>query len=263
MAMPVAKERSMEPDSLALLCDPDSHEALEFQPDALVNTRSGKRYPLRDGIPDFAAVVSGDNKKYEELYDRIAFLYDLSEALYRWLKHRQHFRKVFLDELEVRPGLRILEVSVGTGANVPYFPLEAAYFGLDLSWGMLRKCRRNLRKWKRVAELFRGEAEHLPFRDEVFDVVFHVGGINFFNDKAGAIREMIRVARPGTKILIVDETEKVVQKQYEKTPLVGRYYKHRAEAVTDPANLVPVEMQEVQCKEILGRKAYCLTFRKP
>lgn len=33
-----------------------------------------------------------------------------------------------------------------------------------------------------------------------FDTVFHVGGINFFNDRARAISEMIRVARPGTKL---------------------------------------------------------------
>jgi len=46
----------------------------------------------------------------------------------------------------------------------------------------------------------------LLFVDGIFDVVFRVGGINFFNDKARAIAEMIRVARPGTKIVIVDES---------------------------------------------------------
>jgi len=106
---------------------------------------------------------------------------------------------------------------------------------------MLRKCRKNLRKWKRAAKLFHGEAEHLPFRDEV-DVVFHVGGINFFNDKAGAIQEMVRVAKPGTKIVIVDETEKLVKEQYEKTPLVGKYFKKRAATVADPSILVPDNM---------------------
>ena len=54
-------------------------------------------------------------------------------------------------------------------------------------------------------DLFLGNAECLPFADESFDVVFHVGGINFFNDRAKAIREMIRVAKPGSKILIADE----------------------------------------------------------
>jgi hypothetical protein len=74
---------------------------------------------------------------------------------------------------------------------------------------------------------------------------------------------MIRVAKPGTKIVIVDETEKVVKEQYEKTPLIGKYFKKRAEVVTDPTLLVPAAMLEVRCKNILTGKAYCLTFRKP
>lgn len=253
----------MDADILRLLCDPETHEELEFQSDALVNPRSGKRYPFRDRIPDFLDAVSGQNKKYQELYDRIAMFYDLSEKIYRWLKRKKDFRRLYIDELEVPSGARILEVSVGTGANLRYFPSSIAFFGLDLSWGMLRKCRKNLQKWNCTAQLFHAEAEHLPFREDVFDVVFHVGGINFFNDKAGAIKEMIRVARAGTKIVIVDETEKVVKEQYEKTPLIGKYFKKRPEAVTDPTLLVPGNMREVSCKQIVDGKAYCLTFRKP
>jgi ubiquinone/menaquinone biosynthesis C-methylase UbiE len=87
-----------------------------------------------------------------------------------------------------------------------------------ISWGMLKRCRKRLAKWKRTAELFQGEAERLPFRDGIFDVVFHVGGINFFNDKARAIAEMIRVAKPGTKVVIVDETEKSLKKSTKRPP---------------------------------------------
>jgi|SRR6266849_2749333 len=253
----------MDAQILTLLSDPETHEALEFRPDALVNMRSGKRYPIRDGIPDFLEKVSGQNEKYQALYDRIAVFYDLSEKVYRWLKRKQDFRRAFIDELEVRSRARVLEVSVGTGANLRYLPSDIAFFGLDLSWGMLRQCRKNLWKWNRTAELFHGEAEHLPFREGVFDVVFHVGGINFFNDKAGAIQEMTRVAGPGTKIVIVDETEKVVKEQYERTPFIGKYFKKRADAVTDPSILVPGSMQEVSCRQIVDGKAYCLTFRKP
>src|SRR5260370_28964448 len=253
----------MDAHILNLLCDPETHEALAFQPDALVNVRSGKRYPIRDGIPDFLDKVSGQNEKYQALYDRIAVFYDLSEKVYRWLKRKQDFRRAFTDELEVHSDARVLEVSVGTGANLHYLPSSIAFFGLDLSSGMLRQCRKNLRKWNRTAELFHEEAEHLPFCGGICDVVFHVGGINFFNDKAGAIQEIIRVAKSGTKIVIVDETEKVVKEQYERTPFVGKYFRKRAEAVTDPAILVPCSMQEVNCKQIVNGKAYCLTFRKP
>ncbi|PUA32735.1 MAG: hypothetical protein B7O98_04595 [Zestosphaera tikiterensis] len=42
-------------------------------------------------------------------------------------------------------------------------------------------------------------------KDNCFDGVFHVGSINTFEEQELAIREMLRVARPDAKIVIVDE----------------------------------------------------------
>jgi ubiquinone/menaquinone biosynthesis C-methylase UbiE len=83
---------------------------------------------------------------------------------------------------------------------------------------MLKRCRKRLAKWKRTAQLFQGEAERLPFRDGIFDVVFHVGGINFFNDQARAIAEMIRVARPGTKVVMWTRPRKSSKKSTKRRP---------------------------------------------
>ena len=80
--------------------------------------------------------------------------------------------------------------------------------------------------------LFEGEAEHLPFRSESFDCVFHVGGINFFNDKGRALRELVRVAKPGVKIVVVDETEKVVKGMYEKMPGTAGYFGEKERGMT-------------------------------
>ena|SRR5215472_10391266 len=128
---------------------------------------------------------------------------------------------------------------------------------------MLKRCQKQLVKLKRTAELFQVEAEKLPFRDAIFDVVFHVGGINFFNDRARAIAEMIRVAKPRTKIVIVDETEKVVKEIYEKNPVTRRYFQKRETAVTTPVDLVPHDMLDITSKEIGDGRLYCLSFRKP
>jgi len=253
----------MNPGILSILRDPATGEELELRGEELVNPAGHQSYPIVDGIPDFLASVDGQNKKYQRLYDCIAVLYDPMFRLFRWLHPRQDIRREVMEELEFPSAGRVLEVSVGTGANIPYVPRELEFFGLDLSWGMLRRCHKNLRRWSRVAELFHGEAEHLPFRDQVFDVVFHVGGINFFNDRAGSIREMIRVAAPGTKIMIADETEKVVKSQYERWPVLGTYFRARTEAVTDPIELVPRDMQEVRSRELFQGKLYCVTFRKP
>jgi ubiquinone/menaquinone biosynthesis C-methylase UbiE len=128
---------------------------------------------------------------------------------------------------------------------------------------MLKRCKRKARKLKRGVELVFGSAEHLPFRDQSFDSVFHVGGINFFNDKAQAIREMIRVARPGTRILIADEEEQVVRENYERNRFIRKYFQNRTEPVHAPIDLVPQEMGEIKLESAFDGKLYVLCFRKP
>ncbi len=255
--------KTMESQVLSLLCDPDTRYALEMAGNNLRNTATGRIYPIRDGIPLFVSTVTGLNLKYQTFYDRIAPGYDLAERFYRWIKRKPSYRLEYLSELEIKPKARVLEVSVGTGANLRYLPEDIDFYGLDLSWGMLRKCQRNLIRWKREAHLFQGEAERLPFKVEAFDCVFHVGGINFFSDKVRAIKEMIWVARSGTKIVIVDETEKAVRENYQKTPIVRKSFEPGTEKVRSPIDLVPEEMKDVTAREICDGKLYCLTFRKP
>jgi ubiquinone/menaquinone biosynthesis C-methylase UbiE len=127
---------------------------------------------------------------------------------------------------------------------------------------MLRQCRRNLRRWQRSATLLNGNAERLPFESKSFDVVFHVGGINFFNDQEAAIREMIRVAKPSSKILIVDETDKGVR-QYEKMPGLSLLIGSERQVAKAPVELVPSEMLDIDVTTVSDGAFYCLTFRTP
>ena len=270
-----SKGTEMKSDILSLICDPLTRDVLEIntEPDTrhrpqefLVNPKTGQRFPVRDGIPIFLVPgeTSGANQRYQAMYDRIAPFYDISTWLYsRWKGMSVEARlREYLDELEVKAGDRVLEVSVGTGRNLQFLPRSAQFFGLDLSRGMLKQCQRNAAKWKLDVTLFAGTAERLPFQEEVFDVVFHFGGINYFNDKAAAIREMIRVARPGTKFVIGDENE-ALAKKYEKLPVTGGFYSNRNQAISAPVDLLPPEMQDVQVKDIAGGDLYCLSFRKP
>lgn len=198
------------------------------------------------------------------MYDRIAPTYDIvtltAHFIVRALK-REYIN--ILKGLDIKDGDKVLEVSIGTGLNLKYLSKNASYYGLDISSGMLKKCQKNLKKWGMEAELFLGEAENLPFKDNSFDVVWHSGGINFFNDKAKAIQEMIRVAKPKTKIVIIDETEKVAKGNYEKTPFVRKFFKGREENITMPIDLVPAGMLDISEKLMLKDRVYIITFIKP
>ena len=265
----------MKPETVSLLCSPGTHEPLRLASvpasdgsvqEVLVGVHSEERFSVRDGIPLLLdeSKVSGFNQQYQGFYNRIAGGYDGAIKIVAYLAGggEEHFRGEYLRELEVNDGDRVLEVSIGTGANLHYLPVKATYYGLDLSWGMLKRCQRNLKRWQQEAELILGNAEELPFMDESFDTVFHVGGINAFNDRAKAICEMVRVARAGTKILIVDETAKLMA-SVSWMPSAKKWLQEHGERFSAPVGLVPERMRDVQARDFAKGNMYCLTFRKP
>jgi len=265
----------MKPETVSLLCRPGTHEPMHLtslpepggsEQEVLVGVHSGERFPIREGIPLLLdeSKVSGFNQQYQGLYNRIAGGYDGAIKLFASLagEGEAHFRGEYLRELSVKDGDRVLEVSIGTGANLHYLPAKVNYFGLDISWGMLKKCQKNLKRWQLEAELILSNAEELPFQDEVFDSVFHVGGINAFNDRTKAICEMIRVARAGTKIVIVDETAKLMG-SLAWMPSVRKWLQEHGERFSAPVGLVPEGMRDVHARDFAKGHMYCLTFRKP
>lgn len=265
----------MDQDTVKMLCNPYTHEPLELKLEKkqdgtainfLEGIQSGERFPFRNGIPILYdnSLLDGYNLKYNLFYRKVAKFYDPAiKALACFYRGGEaNFRKQYLELLEIEKNSRVLEVSVGTGTNISFLPGFAQYNGLDLSWEMLSQCQKNLLKWERQAELFYGNAELLPFRDEIFDVVFHVGGINAFSDRAKAIAEMIRVARSGTRIVIVDETSKTM-KALSWMPSARKMIEEWGNRFEAPVEFIPVEMQNIQVKTILKDLFYVLSFRKP
>jgi ubiquinone/menaquinone biosynthesis C-methylase UbiE len=246
--------------------DPFDRGPLVNEHEGLLNPRTGALYAFRRGIPVFLPleIVEGPNQRYQRLYDRIAPLYDVSTRLYARLKSgaEEKRRRTYLQWLEPRTGANLLEVSVGTGANWPFLPKDLMFHGLDLSWNMLARCQRHALRLGLHAELCQGLAEHLPYPDNWFDCVFHVGGINFFSDQKAALSEMVRVARPGTRLVVVDETEELAQR-HENKIFARAFFKNRPRRIEIPTLLLPPGMQEIRAETICDNELYLLTFRKP
>jgi ubiquinone/menaquinone biosynthesis C-methylase UbiE len=264
-------ERDMKPEIINLLISPRTGNSLELSSDGrkLIDTGSGERFPLVDGMPDFMAggTLSELDKETINWFDLmgIAFSYDWRLQWMFWRKgtSEKEMRLDCLNRLEMKEGSRILETSVGTGSNFQYFPTSAQCFGLDISWKMLRYCRRKLKKWGREAVLLRANAsERLPFIDNAFDVVFHMAGIQYFDDPAGAVREMIRVAKPGTRIVVADQPHTASQTLSRVAGARGRY-QSLDEAISDLPAMLPPGMAEVEAALISRGELYCLSFRSP
>ncbi|MBI3041932.1 MAG: methyltransferase domain-containing protein [Betaproteobacteria bacterium] len=265
----------MSPKTLQILCSPLERAPLELANGAsaageagqfLVNREHGLKYPIRDGIPVFVEPheITGINSRFRGIYDSWAPFYDLLSrvGLYILGVSEVKLRREFVGSLGIRAGDRVLATSIGTGSDLPFLPRHCDYYGLDLSAGMLRICLKKMRKLGASAELFLGQAEHLPFLDESFDVVYQMGGINFFSDQAKAIHEMVRVARRGSKIVIMDETEKVARR-LEHIPGIKAWFRHQHRPIVPPTRLIPHGMEQVAYRELYDGQAWYVSFRKP
>lgn len=115
------------------------------------------------------------------------------------------------DAARVTRGQQVLDVACGTGALTRELAARVApggaVTGLDLNEGMLGVARRRTPSvaWEH------GEAEALPFDEDRFDAVTCQFGLMFFRDRKQAIREMLRVLRPGGRLAVAvwDKLENV------------------------------------------------------
>ncbi|MBA4791903.1 MAG: class I SAM-dependent methyltransferase [Rhizobiales bacterium] len=104
-------------------------------------------------------------------------------------------------------GPDILEVGVGTGLVLPYYPKACRVTGIDLSFDMLRKAvdKKVQRHLTQVSGLAAMDACKLGFRDESFDAVTVPFVITLVPDPEGALDEMRRVLKPGGEIIIASK----------------------------------------------------------
>jgi ubiquinone/menaquinone biosynthesis C-methylase UbiE len=97
-------------------------------------------------------------------------------------------------------GAEVLDVACGKGEWLDFFRSRGAKIsGIDLSKNAIAAC---LKRFP-GGEFHCGPAENLPFADGRFDLVTCMGSLEHFLDKPGALREMVRVAKPGAKFLIL------------------------------------------------------------
>ena len=226
---------------------------------------------LSSEIPNLISTdyLKDDNEKYMKMYDRWSYYYDFAETVGMKLMYGNQvnrMRQEMMNRLEWKNNASVLYVSIGTGRDLEFIPKNIdrkslTICGVDISLGMLKKCKRKFGKRLNLS-LFNCCAEHLPFKDNSFDIVFNVGAINFYNDKKKAIDEMIRVAKDGSKLLIADETNNLIEKQYKKSSFTKKYYKDKTIDLSEIENLIPVTAKEMKTDILWKGKFYCITFRK-
>jgi len=144
------------------------------------------------------------NPRYmEKLYSFYCPFYDWIFGKLLGPGRRQAFKY-----LSRRPNQRILEIGVGPGSTLEFYPPKTELVGIDISAAMIEEAR------KKAANLNGGsrfhlqvmDAANLEFPDDHFDVVMAAYVITTVQDPHRVCREILRVVKPGGQIIAVNHT---------------------------------------------------------
>nr|WP_275106851.1 demethylmenaquinone methyltransferase [Nocardia terpenica] len=146
----------------------------------------------------FRASLDKQPREVASMFDGVAERYDLTNTVISAGQDR-YWRWATRRALGLRPGERVLDLAAGTGVSTLEFGKSGAYcVASDFSKGMLEAGRH--RKVPMVA----GDATALPFADEVFDAVTISYGLRNVSESEAALREMLRVTKPGGRLVVAE-----------------------------------------------------------
>jgi demethylmenaquinone methyltransferase/2-methoxy-6-polyprenyl-1,4-benzoquinol methylase len=136
------------------------------------------------------------------MFDRIAGVYDvMNSVMTAGLHHR--WRERAADLARVGPGTRALDVATGTGdLAIALARRGGQVVGSDFSEGMLERARAKSGAvvWEQANALA------LPYDDDAFDAATVGFGARNFSDLHGGLSEMVRVVKPGGRVVVLEIT---------------------------------------------------------
>jgi phosphatidylethanolamine/phosphatidyl-N-methylethanolamine N-methyltransferase len=136
----------------------------------------------------------------KKIYDVHSMFYD---ATFGRLVKRRIERAIH--HMNIGDSDLVLDLGIGTGVSLNYYPQRGHIVGVDLSAGMLREARKKIRERNLShTTVFQANALQLPFGDSTFDHVFISHVISVVSDPIQLVKEAQRVAKPGARIVIVN-----------------------------------------------------------
>ena len=139
------------------------------------------------------------------MFDTVADRYDLTNDVLS-LGQDRLWRKAVVRTVDAAPGERILDIAAGTGtSSEPWADREIDVVAADFSLGMLRVGNRRRPDMAFAA----ADAMQLPFAEASFDVVTMSFGLRNVADIDLALREFLRVAKPGGRLVVCEFSQPV------------------------------------------------------
>lgn len=142
--------------------------------------------------------LRADTALVRRRYDRIAGVYDALDTMElgarRWRPH-------LLGDLD---DCDVLEVGIGTGKNLPFYPPHARVTGIDVAPRMLARASARAARLGRACQLELADVQALPYADASFDAVVSTFVFCSVPEPSRGLREILRVLRPGGRLRMLE-----------------------------------------------------------
>ena len=138
------------------------------------------------------------NEKIKRRYNRISGIYEVMDKMIK-----EDWRLNLLSNVSGK----VLEVGIGTGANLPFYPVNIdLLMGVDFSKGMLKHAQDKVRKerFSFPVQLVEADIQSLPFPDDSFDYVVSACVFCSVPDPLIGLQELRRVCKPSGRILMLE-----------------------------------------------------------
>jgi demethylmenaquinone methyltransferase / 2-methoxy-6-polyprenyl-1,4-benzoquinol methylase len=169
----------------------------------------------------FATVDESEKaSKVRGVFDSVASKYDVMNDLMSMGLHRV-WKRYTLMVANAKAGMRVLDIAGGTGDLALGFAKDVGTTGqvvhTDINEAMLRTGRDRLLNAGVILPTTVCDAEKLPFADAYFDIVSVAFGLRNMTHKDAALKEMLRVLKPGGKLLVLEFSKVAppLQKMYD------------------------------------------------
>lgn len=142
--------------------------------------------------------VNGD--EIRRRYDRLAPWFDSLEGFLEGLIFRRLRKKLWAQA----QGEHILEVGVGTGKNLPFYPKAARMTAIDFSPNMLKQAERKRERKQLSVDLSLMDVQSLYYADNSFDTVVASFVFCSVPKPRKGLKEIYRVLKPGGQLLLLE-----------------------------------------------------------